>query len=180
MTTTRHQALSAAAASALAAALLGGCGSTPAASHHPTPSRSTTATRSASPTASSTPKPIPPSTAGKRTTPSQAKIAEKTARRIFAVLSNRNLTASQWWARLSPMLTPTARQAFKGTNPARIPPLTINGPLKALGFGDGGTPGLTQNVRIPTARGNFVMGLLRTSHSAPYKMSGLSFPKGVQ
>lgn len=75
-----------------------------------------------------------------------------------------DLSEELWWAGLAPMLTPTARVAYEGTDPAEIPVREVTGPA---GTGPSPSPFLA-TVVVPTDAGEYAVLLVREGAGAPW------------
>jgi hypothetical protein len=75
-----------------------------------------------------------------------------------------DLAAEDWWAALSPLLSPTAAVAYEATDPALVPASAVTGaPLP--------TPAVSaylSTVRVPTDAGDYAVLLVREGAGAPW------------
>lgn len=154
-------------AALFAAAGLAGCGSSATApAHHsssPAPSASTSPAVQESPTAF--------------------------AAKVFPAWADRSASYHQWWAKLSPMLSPFGKAAFAHTNPSYIPAVKVTGPY-TLGKSIPNTPAtqeldptIMKIVWVPTNLGRFGIviepGKPGSKKPSGWRMYSLVFPKGI-
>lgn len=71
----------------------------------------------------------------------------------------RDVSADKWWRDLEKYLTPTAAQAYDGTDPTWGEPIKVTGKPKLL---DGGSAYLAR-VHFPTTHGTYLVLLSRDS-----------------
>lgn len=82
--------------------------------------------------------------------------------------------AADWWARLSPLLSPAARTAYAGTDPAEIPAHAVTGQARP---GTSPSPFLA-SVFVPTDAGEYAVLLVRTAAGSPWLVERISAAAG--
>lgn len=80
-----------------------------------------------------------------------------------------------WWTTVSPLLSPTAQQAYVGTDPAEVPGSTVLGSAVVL---DAGSAYLAR-VRVPTDAGDYEVLLSRTESNTPWLVERFGLPSVV-
>ena len=80
-----------------------------------------------------------------------------------------------WWTTVSPLLSPTAQQAYVGTDPAEVPGSTVLGSPVLL---DAGSAYLAR-VLVPTDAGDYEVLLSRTEAGAPWLVERFGLPAAV-
>lgn len=80
-----------------------------------------------------------------------------------------------WWTTVSPLLSPTAQQAYVGTDPAEVPGSTVFGSPVVL---DAGSAYLAR-VHVPTDAGDYEVLLSRTEGGAPWLVERFGLPAAV-
>ncbi len=75
-----------------------------------------------------------------------------------------DLDAEQWWAELSPLLSPAATVAYEGTDPQMVPPRAVTGPPRSA---QSPSPYLA-TVIVPTDAGEYAVLLVREGGGAPW------------
>ena len=80
-----------------------------------------------------------------------------------------------WWTTVSPLLSPTAQQAYVGTDPAEVPGSTVLGSAVVL---DAGSAYLAR-VLVPTDAGDYEVLLSRTDAGAPWLVERFGLPAAV-
>ncbi|MFW3170911.1 hypothetical protein [Geodermatophilus sp. CPCC 206100] len=87
-----------------------------------------------------------------------------TAEAAMTAFAQPHLAAADWWAGLSPLLSPTATTAYEATDPALVPASTVTGaPLP--------TPAVSSylsTVLVPTDAGEYAVLLVREGAGAPW------------
>ncbi|GAB3868549.1 hypothetical protein GCM10028801_44660 [Nocardioides maradonensis] len=154
---TTHRPLLTAAATALLAGLLGGCGHT-----SPATSSQGTSTSSSTSTASTTP----------------STDAVSAARTVFTTWDQPTLDYGTWWTQLQPLLSPAGQQAYAGTDPANIPALKITGPYR-LDPKAPDDPATTALVHVQTDRGPFALFMEHAGPGQPWYLLQIEFPPGI-
>lgn len=157
----------ASAATALAAALaLAGCGVEP-----PRSGADAAATTAATPsvpghTAETLPAPLPH--------PVDDATSQDAALRLGAdavtAFARPDVSADQWWAELSPLLSPAAAEAYVGTDPAQVPAREVTGPAST---GVSPSPFLA-TVFVPTDAGDYAVLMAREGGGAPWLVERIS------
>jgi hypothetical protein len=148
------------AAAALAAALvLGGC-SSGAERAQPAPEPTAAATTGPGDDHADlpTPLPVPVDDADSQQAAFDAAIAALTA------FARPDADPAQWWAELSPLLSPTAAVAYEGTSPDQVPASAVTGlprPTPAV------SPYLS-TVLVPTDAGEYAVLLVREGEGSPW------------
>ncbi len=144
----------------VAVLLLGGCASEP---------------RDAGPADAATAAPTPP-VSGHGAEPLPAPLPQPTddapsrdaalARGTAAVtaFARPQLDPGQWWAELSPLLSPAAAEAYAGTDPVEVPAREVTGPART---GDSPSAFLA-TVFVPTDAGEYAVLLVREGGGAPW------------
>ncbi len=99
--------------------------------------------------------------------------AHTKAVRMLQHWSQRELAYAQWWKQLKPYLSARGRQELAYTDPAQIPPLSINGRSSPRQS----TPSFAV-VRVPTTIGPFDVQLTRTE-TGPWLVGSMQFPPGI-
>lgn len=80
-----------------------------------------------------------------------------------------------WWTTVSPLLSPTAQQAYVGTDPAEVPGSTVLDVPTVL---DAGSAYLAR-VLVPTDAGGYEVLLSRTEADAPWLVERFGLPASV-
>lgn len=83
--------------------------------------------------------------------------ATAVAARGMRLYVRRNVTADRWWSDLEPLLTPTAAQAYDGTDPTSGAPIKVTGKPSLV---EGGSAHLAR-VHISTNQGTYMVLLSR-------------------
>jgi hypothetical protein len=83
-----------------------------------------------------------------------------------------DLPVARWWAELSPLLTPAARYAYDGTDPANVPVRRVIGGASRV---QSATPYLA-TVRVRTDIGSYRVLLVRTGAGAPWFVERITPP----
>lgn len=96
---------------------------------------------------------------------------------VFAVWSKRDQAYEAWWTELQPYLDEAAVAAYRGTDPAEIPDVKVNGDL-SVDEEPPDLPGLSAMVRVPTTGGEFGLFLVRVEESSPWRLLRINFPEG--
>jgi hypothetical protein len=148
------------AAAALAAALvLGGCGSgADRAQPAPEPTAAPTTGPGDAHVDLPTPLPVPVDDADSQ----QAALDAASA--ALTVFARPDADPEQWWAELSPLLSPTAAVAYEGTSPEQVPASAVTGlprPTPAV------SPYLS-TVLVPTDAGEYAVLLVREGAGSPW------------
>ena len=86
------------------------------------------------------------------------------------------LAADPWFTELAPLLTPAARSAYTGTDPAEVPARAVTGP----GRPEESTSAFLAYVVIPTDVGDYRLMLSRESGDAGWLVETISAPDGVR
>jgi hypothetical protein len=98
--------------------------------------------------------------------------AADAARRVLAVWSSPDVAYQRWWRRLSPLLTPGAREAYRLTDPRRVPRLA---PIEF----DKLVPGPSDDTATAfflTRGGRFGVDVTRRDDSSPWRARRVLFP----
>ena len=96
--------------------------------------------------------------------PGSQQSALDTATAAVTAFARPDVSAEQWWAELAPMLTPTAAEAYAGTDPAEVPARAVTGPAV---LGPSPTSYLA-TVVVPTDAGEYAVLLSREGAGAPW------------
>ncbi|WP_380169632.1 hypothetical protein [Jannaschia sp. R86511] len=81
-----------------------------------------------------------------------------------------------WWTTVSPLLSPTAQQAYVATDPAEVPGSTVLDVSTVL---DAGSAYLAR-VLVPTDAGDYEVLLSRTESDAPWLVERFGLPASVR
>lgn len=101
--------------------------------------------------------------------------AIETGTKAMQLYSRRNVSAEKWWADLVPLMTQQAAQAYRGTDPKRVPPLKITGTGKL-------TPAsrpLSARVSVPTSLGEYLVILARTEEAPMWRVDRIVPPESM-
>lgn len=85
------------------------------------------------------------------------------------------LTAQQWWADLSPLLSNPARLAYADTDPANVSAHSVTGAATLAPS----TSGYLANVEVPTDVGTWTLLLTRPGQNAPWTVERFTPPAGI-
>ena len=77
-----------------------------------------------------------------------------------------------WWTTVSPLLSPTAQQAYVATDPAEVPGSTVLGSPVLLEAGSA----YLARVLVPTDAGDYEVLLSRTEAGAPWLVERFGLP----
>lgn len=117
-----------------------------------------------------TPAPAPTDDAASRTA------AETAAAAAMASFVRVDLTAEDWWNRLSEHLTADAASAYYGTDPLEVPARAVTGAPRW----DGSTSAYLANVVVPTDVGDYRLLLVREGQGSPWLVQTIAPPDGVR
>ena len=81
-----------------------------------------------------------------------------------------DLPADQWWAELTPMLSPAATEAYVGTDPAQVAASEVTGP----GWWGESPSNYLALVLVPTDAGEYAVLLVREGGGAPWLVERIS------
>jgi hypothetical protein len=107
--------------------------------------------------------------------------ATRVAGRVMRAFARPDASAASWWAQLEPLLSPAARTAYAGTDPANVPASAVAGPAVLLTDTDGSdaeSPWLAR-VEVPTDVGAYVVLLSRSEQDAPWLAERLTPPAAL-
>ncbi len=81
-----------------------------------------------------------------------------------------DVSPAEWWAELSPMLSPAATQAYAGTDPVEVPARAVTGPART-----GVSPSAyLATVFVPTDAGEYAVLMVREGGGAPWLVERIS------
>ena len=106
--------------------------------------------------------PPPPPAATDDATSDQAALAAGAA--AVTAFARPDVSAEEWWAELQPLLSPTAVEAYAGTDPAEVPARAVIGPPWQ---GESDSPYLALTF-VPTDVGDYAVLLVRDGGGAPW------------
>ncbi len=97
------------------------------------------------------------------------------AEKALTAFARPDLSSTEWWAALSPLLTPQAQQDYQSVDPANIPAhkLTGNGTI----VDDSSTYAVS--VDVPTDAGTYTIILTRRDGASPWLASRFTPPAGT-
>lgn len=101
--------------------------------------------------------------------------AQDTAADAMAAFVRVDLTADEWLARLSALLTVDAASAFYGTDPLEVPARAVTG---AARWGSSTSVYLAEVV-VPTDVGDYRLMLVREGQGTPWLVQAITPPDGV-
>ena len=107
--------------------------------------------------------------------------AKKAGIRMMRDFARPRLSAQRWWGELEPLLSPAARTAYAGTDPASVPASAVTGPAVLLDDTDGpdaASPWLA-HVEVQTDVGRYVVLLSRTGDGSPWLVERLTPPRAL-
>jgi ABC-type transport system substrate-binding protein len=160
-----------AAAVVLAAVVLGATGCAASAKHASTASSSPGPTKDPSPAAASSSPMLTP------TAPARTPLGA--GQRAWAAFSQRGLSHDEWWTRLEPLLSDSAKAVYVYDDPRTIPAMTLTGPIR-LAAKAPDEPRFTAEVVVPTSKGRFALDLERHTLASPWLLYAITFPPGVE
>ncbi len=97
------------------------------------------------------------------------------ATKVMGLFARRSVSAEQWWNDLVPLMTAPAAQAYKGTDPANVPPTKVTAAGKVT---PASTP-LVARVSVPTDAGVYLVILSRTDQSPNWLTERITPPEGA-
>lgn len=115
------------------------------------------------------PKPAPP------WDDEQRAAAIDAALKALAAFARPALPASDWWAALSPLLTPQAQQDYQYIDPATIPAHQVAGPGAIVE----NSSRYAVSIDVPSDAGTYTVILTRTSGTAPWLVARFTPPAGT-
>jgi hypothetical protein len=81
-----------------------------------------------------------------------------------------DIAPDQWWAELTPLLSPAAAVAYEGTDPEQVPAREVTGPAWS-----GTSPSsFLATVFVPTDAGEYAVMLVREGSGAPWLVERIS------
>lgn len=98
------------------------------------------------------------------------------AQRAMTAFARPTLDDDQWFTDLGPLLTPAARSAYVGTDPAEVPARAVTGPGRAA---DSPSAFLAYVV-VPTDVGDYRLLLSREGGDADWLVETITAPDGVR
>ena len=98
------------------------------------------------------------------------------AQRAMNAFARPALDADLWFTELAPLLTPDARSAYYGTNPAEVPPHAVTGPGRA----ENSPSAFLAYVVVPTDVGDYRLLLSREGGDTGWLVEELTPPAGVR
>lgn len=98
------------------------------------------------------------------------------AQRAMTAFARPTLNADTWFADLAPLLTPSARAAYTGTDPAEVPTRAVTGPGRAAES----PSAFLADIVVPTDVGNYRLLLSRESGDADWLVETITAPDGVR
>ena len=98
------------------------------------------------------------------------------AQRTMAAFARPTLGAAAWFADLAPLLTPAARSAYVGTDPAEVPVRAVTGP----GVAEPSPSVFLAYVVVPTDVGVYRLLLSREGGDTGWLVETITAPDGVR
>lgn len=120
---------------------------------------------------SSQPAPVPPTQDA-----SSSATAVDLAQRAMTAFARPTVDAEAWFTDLAPLLTPAARSAYVGTDPAEVPAHTVTGPGRA----EDSPSAFLAYVTVPTDVGDYRLLLSRESGDTGWLVETITAPDGVR
>ena len=102
-----------------------------------------------------------------------------TGERVWAAFSERGLPYDDWWARLEPLLSGSARAVYVYDDPRNLPKMELTGKLR-LAARPPARPRYTAEVIVPTDKGDFALDLERHALDSKWLLYAITFPPTVQ
>jgi hypothetical protein len=99
--------------------------------------------------------------------------------RAWAAFSARGLSQQDWWARLEPLLSRSARAVYVYDDPRNLPDLTLTGDIHVAPKAPD-RPKYTAEVVVPTSKGTFGLDLERHSLRSRWLLYAIKFPPSVR
>lgn len=100
--------------------------------------------------------------------------ATAAATKVMRLFARRDVSADQWWNDLVPLLSATAAQAYRSTDPRNVPPTAVTGTGKIT---PSSTP-LVARVAVPTNAGVYLVILSRSDASPTWLAERITPPEG--
>lgn len=120
---------------------------------------------------SAQPAPVPPS---QDATSNAA--AVDLAQRAMTAFTRPTIDDGQWFEELAPLLTPAARSAYTGTDPAEVPARAVTGGGRL----EESPSAFLAYVVVPTDVGDYRLMLSRTAADAEWLVETITAPDGVR
>jgi hypothetical protein len=98
------------------------------------------------------------------------------AQRALTAFARPTVDAETWFTELAPLLTPAARSAYVGTDPAEVPAQTLTGPGRA----EDSPSAFLAYVVVPTDVGDYRLLLSREGGDAGWLVETITAPDGVR
>ncbi|MFQ1004393.1 hypothetical protein [Modestobacter sp. SSW1-42] len=98
------------------------------------------------------------------------------AQRAMTAFARPTVDPDTWLTELSPLLSPTARSAFVGTDPDEVPAHAVTGPGRA----EDSPSAFLAYVVVPTDVGDYRLLLSRESGDAGWLVETITAPDGVR
>jgi len=98
------------------------------------------------------------------------------AQRAMTAFARPSLAADVWFGELAPLLTPAARAAYTGTDPAEVPTRAVTGPGRA----EASPSAFLAYVVVPSDVGEYRLLLSRESGDADWLVETITAPDGVR
>ncbi|WP_155918314.1 hypothetical protein [Marmoricola sp. URHB0036] len=102
-----------------------------------------------------------------------------TGERVWAAFSERGVPYDDWWARLEPLLSGSARAVYVYDDPRNLPTMKLTGKLR-LAAKAPAQPRYTAEVVVPTDKGDFALDLERHTLGSRWLLYAIKFPPTVQ
>lgn len=107
--------------------------------------------------------------------PDDREAARRTARAAMSAYARPHAGPARWWQDLSPLLSPEARTAYTGTDPAGIGVRTVTGPAA---LAPSSLPALAR-VSVPTDVGVYLVVLSRTPQASGWRVERFIAPEAM-
>ena len=120
---------------------------------------------------SAPPAPVPPSQDAL-----SSAAAVDLAQRAMTAFARPAIDDGQWFEELAPLLTPAARSAYTGTDPAEVPARAVTGPGRA----EESPSAFLAYVVVPTDVGDYRLMLSRPAADAEWLVETITAPDGVR
>ena len=101
------------------------------------------------------------------------------AQRAMTAFARPTVGVDTWFNDLAPLLTPEARSAYYGTDPAEVPAHAVTGPARAETSPSAYSSAYLAHVTVPTDAGDYRVLLSREGGDAGWLVETLTPPDGV-
>ena len=101
------------------------------------------------------------------------------AQRAMTAFARPTVAADTWFNDLAPLMTPEARSAYYGTDPAEVPAHAVTGPARAETSPSAYSSAYLAYVTVPTDVGDYRVLLSREGGDAGWLVETLTPPDGV-